>query len=110
MEFTKVTSVSRVPLLLSGNIDLVAASMTHTRERERTIDFSLTYYTGGQSLLVPKDSPIAGVGDLASKRVVCSRGRRWRRRSRAWLPPRMSPRSATMTRPGLRSRRAARTR
>jgi len=38
VEFTKVTSVSRVPLLLSGNIDLVAASMTHTRERERTID------------------------------------------------------------------------
>ena len=74
VEFTKVTSVSRVPLLLSGNIDLVAASMTHTRERERTIDFSMTYYTGGQSLLVAKNSPITGVGDLSGKRVVVQQG------------------------------------
>ncbi len=74
VEFVKVTSVSRVPLLLSGNIDLVAASMTHTRDREKTIDFSMTYYTGGQSLLVGKDSPIAGVGDLAGKRVVVQQG------------------------------------
>lgn len=74
VEFTKVTSVSRIPLLLSGNIDLVAASMTHTRERERTIDFSMTYYTGGQTLLVAQDSVIAGVGDLAGKRVVVQQG------------------------------------
>ena len=74
LEFQKVTSVTRIPLLLSGNIDLVAASMTHTREREKTIDFSLTYYTGGQSLLVRKDSPIAGVADLAGKRVAVQQG------------------------------------
>ncbi len=74
IEFQKVTSVTRIPLLLSGNIDLVAASMTHTRERGKTIDFSLTYYTGGQSLLVRKDSPIGGVGDLAGKRVAVQQG------------------------------------
>jgi ABC-type amino acid transport substrate-binding protein len=74
VEFTKVTSVSRVPLLLSGNIDLVAASMTHTREREKTIDFSMTYYTGGQTLLVAKDSPVTSVGDLTGKRVAVQQG------------------------------------
>ena len=74
VEFQKVTSVTRIPLLLSGNVDLVAASMTHTRERGRTIDFSLTYYTGGQSLLVRKDGPIAGVPDLAGKRVAVQQG------------------------------------
>ena len=74
LEFQKVTSVTRIPLLLSGNIDLVAASMTHTREREKTIDFSLTYYTGGQSLLVRKDSPIGAVADLAGKRVAVQQG------------------------------------
>ena len=74
VEFQKVTSVTRIPLLLSGNIDLVAASMTHTRERGRTIDFSQTYYTGGQSLLVRKDSPIAGIADLAGKRVAVQQG------------------------------------
>lgn len=74
VEFQKVTSVTRIPLLLSGNVDLVAASMTHTRERGRAIDFSLTYYTGGQSLLVRKESPIAGVADLAGKRVAVQQG------------------------------------
>src|SRR6266851_2512804 len=53
VELVKVTSPTRIPLLVSGNVDLVAASMTHTRERDKTIDFSITYYTGGQSLLVP---------------------------------------------------------
>lgn len=74
IEFQKVTSVTRIPLLLSGNVDLVAASMTHTRERGRAIDFSLTYYTGGQSLLVRKDSPVAGVADLAGKRIAVQQG------------------------------------
>ena len=74
VEFQKVTSVTRIPLLLSGNVDLVAASMTHTREREKTIDFSLTYYTGGQSLLIRADSPIGGVADLAGKRVAVQQG------------------------------------
>ncbi len=74
VEFQKVTSVTRIPLLISGNVDLVAASMTHTRDREKTIDFSLTYYTGGQSLLVRKDSPIGGVADLAGKRVSVQQG------------------------------------
>ncbi len=73
-DFQKVTSVTRIPLLLSGNVDLIAASMTHTRERGKAIDFSQTYYTGGQSLLVRKDSPVNGVGDLAGKRVAVQQG------------------------------------
>ncbi len=53
IELVKVTSPTRIPLLVSGNVDIVAASMTHTREREGTIDFSITYYTGAQALMVP---------------------------------------------------------
>ena len=64
VEFVSVTSTTRIPMLVSGNVDLVAASMTHTRERDRTIDFSITYYTGGQSLLVSASSPITGIADL----------------------------------------------
>src|SRR6478752_6781816 len=64
VELVSVTSPTRIPMLVSGNVDLVAASMTHTRERDKTIDFSITYYTGGQSLLVPKSSSVAGLRDL----------------------------------------------
>src|SRR5215475_14510075 len=74
VELVKVTSPTRIPLLVSGNVDLVAASMTHTRERDKAIDFSITYYTGGQSLLVPKASTIAGLKDLAGKQVAVQQG------------------------------------
>jgi ABC-type amino acid transport substrate-binding protein len=74
VELVKVTSATRIPLLVSGNVDLVAASMTHTRERDRTIDFSITYYTGGQSLMVPKASAVTGVKDLDGKQVAVQQG------------------------------------
>jgi polar amino acid transport system substrate-binding protein len=74
VEFVKVTSPTRVPLLVSGNVDLVAASMTHTRDRDKTIDFSITYYTGGQSLMVPADSTITGLKDLDGKQVAVQQG------------------------------------
>jgi ABC-type amino acid transport substrate-binding protein len=74
VELVKVTSATRIPLLVSGNVDLVAASMTHTRERDKAIDFSITYYTGGQSLMVPKASTITGVKDLGAKQVAVQQG------------------------------------
>ena len=74
VELIKVTSATRIPLLVSGNVDLVAASMTHTRERDKTIDFSITYYTGGQSLMVPKASAIASIKDLGGKQVAVQQG------------------------------------
>ena len=74
IEFVRVTSPTRIPLLVSGNVDLVAASMTHTRERDKTIDFSITYYTGGQSLLVPAKSTVASVKDLDGKEVAVQQG------------------------------------
>ena len=74
VELVKVTSPTRIPLLVSGNVDLVAASMTHTRERDKVIDFSITYYTGGQSLLVPQASAVTGVKDLGGKQVAVQQG------------------------------------
>jgi ABC-type amino acid transport substrate-binding protein len=74
VEFVKVTSPTRIPLLVSGNVDLSAASMTHTIERDKTIDFSITYYTGAQALIVPKSSSIKGLKDLAGKQVSVQQG------------------------------------
>jgi ABC-type amino acid transport substrate-binding protein len=48
--------------------------MTHTRERDRVIDFSITYYTGGQSLLVAKASPITSIKDLGGRQVGVQQG------------------------------------
>src|SRR3546814_4100005 len=51
VEFVAVTSPTRIPMLASGNVDLVAASMTHTTKRDEAIDFTITYYTGAQDQL-----------------------------------------------------------
>ncbi len=74
VEFVKVTSPTRIPLLVSGNVDLVAASMTNTPERAQTIDFSITYYTGAQMLVVADSSTIASVKDLKGKIVAVQQG------------------------------------
>ena len=74
VEFVKVTSPTRIPLLVSGNVDLVAASMTNTPERAQTIDFSITYYTGAQTLVMPESSTISGVKDLKGKIVAVQQG------------------------------------
>jgi len=77
----KVTSATRIPLLVSGNVDLVAASMTHTRERDRAIDFSITYYTGGQSLMVPQRARSPASKDLGGKQVAVQQEPRWEKTS-----------------------------
>src|SRR5262245_8462446 len=74
LELVRVTSPTRIPMLVSGQVDLVAASMTHTRERDRTIDFSITYYTGAQTLLVSESSKIGGLADLGDKTVALQQG------------------------------------
>lgn len=74
VEFVKVTSPTRIPMLAAGNVDLVAASMTNTPDRAKVIDFSITYFVGHQSLLVPANSTIKGPEDLNGKRVTVQQG------------------------------------
>lgn len=75
LELVKVTADARIPLLVAGEIDIIAAAMTHTQDRETEIDFSQTYFVDdGQSLLVRKQSGVNSVLDLADKRVGAIQG------------------------------------
>lgn len=58
IDFIRVTSKDRIRMLKERKIDLVAATMTHTKEREDLIDFSQTYFLDGQRLLVNATSDI----------------------------------------------------
>jgi len=60
--------------LNAGECDLAASAMTITDERAENLDFSEGYYDSLQSLLVPADSDIAGIGDLSGKRVAVQQG------------------------------------
>jgi polar amino acid transport system substrate-binding protein len=43
---------ARIPELQQGHIDLLSATLTHTRQREAVIDFSLTTFVTGQKVMV----------------------------------------------------------
>ena len=58
----------------NGKSDLVMAGVTVTDERQKVMDFSDTYAEGIQSVIVPEDSDIASVDDLAGKTIGTQRG------------------------------------
>jgi polar amino acid transport system substrate-binding protein len=60
--------------LAAGQCDIAASAMTITDAREKNLDFSEPYYDSQQSLLVPSGSDIAGIDDLAGKKVGVQQG------------------------------------
>ncbi len=48
----------------SGKADMGMAGMTVTEDRLQSVDFSTTYATGVQAIIVPEGSPITSVDDL----------------------------------------------
>ena len=55
----------------TGKDDIVMAGLTVTEERKQNIDFSDTYATGVQVIIVPEGSDIATVDDLEGKAIGC---------------------------------------
>ena len=57
-----------------GKADIVMAGVTVTDERKAVMDFSGSYATGIQSIIVPEGSDIATPDDLAGKKIGTQRG------------------------------------
>jgi len=74
LEKKESTPATRIPLLSSGAVDLIAGTMTDTRPRRDSVDFSLTFFVTGAQFLVKKGSPIKGIQDLGGKRVGAQQG------------------------------------
>ena len=65
MEFGSViTSVQ------SGKSDIAMAGLTVTEERKQNVDFTESYATGVQVVIVPEDSDIQTVDDLANDKMI----------------------------------------
>lgn len=65
---------TRIPLLTSNAVDLIAETMTDTQSRREQVDFSLTYFATGAQFLVKKGSPIKNIQSIAGKRVAAQQG------------------------------------
>jgi glutamate/aspartate transport system substrate-binding protein len=74
VEFVPVTSQTRIPVLLGGNIDLECGSTTNSVERQKQVDFGPTYFITGTKIIVKKSSGIKGYDDLKGKTVVFTQG------------------------------------
>ena len=57
-----------------GKADIVMAGVTVTDERKAVMDFSDSYATGIQSIIIPEGSDIATPDDLAGKKIGTQRG------------------------------------
>jgi putative glutamine transport system substrate-binding protein len=74
LELKAVSSSSRLALLQTGEIDVLVATTTITDERKKIVDFSDGYFDLGQSILVPQNSKIRGLRDLAFQKVIVVKG------------------------------------
>lgn len=64
MEFDSI-----IPAVQKGEVNFGMAGMTVNDERKLEVDFSSSYATGVQVVIVPEDSDIASLDDLADKKI-----------------------------------------
>jgi len=70
VEKKESTPPTRIPLLTSNAVDLIAETMTDTPQRRESVDFSPTFFYTGAQFLVKKGSPIKSINDIAGKRIA----------------------------------------
>lgn len=73
LELKHVNSATRMRQLIAGHVDIIAATMTITAEREEQIDFSNAYFLTGQKFLV-KNGTVKSLADLDGKRIGSAKG------------------------------------
>ncbi len=64
MEFDSIITATQ-----NGEVDFGMAGMTVTDERKAEVNFSSSYATGVQVVIVPEDSSIATIDDLTGKKI-----------------------------------------
>jgi polar amino acid transport system substrate-binding protein len=74
LELRPITPATRIPLLVSGAIDVAIAATTITRERSEAVDFTWPYATEGGKILVRKGEKIDGLNDLDNQVVAFPQG------------------------------------
>jgi polar amino acid transport system substrate-binding protein len=74
VEKKESTPPTRIPLLTSNAVDLIAGTMTDTRTRRESVDFSITFFVTGAQFLVKKGSAVKGIQSIDGKRIAAQQG------------------------------------
>ena len=73
-ELKESAPATRVPLLTSMAVDLISGTVTDTRARRDSVDFSLIFFVTGAQFLVKEGSPITGIANITGKRIATQQG------------------------------------
>jgi polar amino acid transport system substrate-binding protein len=75
VDFTCVTTASRIGTLTSGRVDIIISTLTWTADREKVIDYSVPYYNAAGRLLVKNNVTVGKLANwLPGKRIVSTSG------------------------------------
>ena len=83
VEIKNMEFKSLIGAMESDSINAIIAGMTKTEKREKAVDFSDSYYTTNQAIILKKDSKITKLAQLDGKKDWCS-GRNNRRFNFIW--------------------------
>ncbi len=73
LELVVVDGTTRITFLQNGEVDMSVASMNHTRSRDDSIDFTITYFWDNQSFLIRKDT-YSSIDELIGQTVAANAG------------------------------------
>jgi polar amino acid transport system substrate-binding protein len=74
VQFKVVTSANRIKALTEGEVDVVVRTFTANCARWQDINFSTTYYTAGQRVLVDRVSRVTNLDQLGGEKVCAAAG------------------------------------
>ena len=74
LEIKDMAFDSLITAVSTGSVDIVLAGMTVTEERKESVNFSDSYATGIQVVIVTEDSAIASIDDLEGKKIGVQTG------------------------------------
>ncbi len=73
LRLVPVTTANRIPMLIDGEIDIIAATLSKTRYRSHLVDFTDTYFRTGQQFLA-RAGTVKSRKDLEGKRIATVKG------------------------------------
>lgn len=74
VEFKPVTSSTRIPEILAGNIDMECGTTTNSVQRQQQVSFSTNYFATEVRMAVKASSNFKTLADLNGKAVVTTQG------------------------------------
>ena len=74
VEYKAVTSSTRIPEMLAGNIDMECGTTTNSVQRQQQVSFSTNYFATEVRMAVKSNANFKDLGDLNGKAVATTQG------------------------------------